>query len=56
MLMVTRYGDDAVLAAVKCGKQLLQEDDLQGAVTWHRIVSAIERLQAKAPAEGEKVH
>ena len=56
LLMVTRYGDDAVLAAVKRGKQLLQEDDLQGAVTWHRIVSAIERLQAKAPAEGEKVH
>jgi hypothetical protein len=41
LLMVTRYGDDAVLAAVKRGKRLLEEDDLQGAVTWHRIVSAI---------------
>jgi hypothetical protein len=27
-----------------------------GAETWHRILNAIERLQAKAPAEGEKVH
>jgi hypothetical protein len=23
---------------------------------WHRILNAIERLQAKAPTEGEKVH
>jgi hypothetical protein len=26
------------------------------AETWHRILNAIERLEAKAPAEGEKVH
>jgi hypothetical protein len=32
--------------------QLLDEGDL----AWHRILNAIERLQAKAPAEGEKVH
>jgi hypothetical protein len=29
---------------------------MAGAETWHRIHDAIERLQAKAPAEGEKVH
>jgi hypothetical protein len=29
---------------------------LTSAETWHRILNAIERLQAKAPAEGEKVH
>jgi hypothetical protein len=23
---------------------------------WHRILNTIERLQAKAPAEGKKVH
>jgi hypothetical protein len=56
LLIVRRYGDDAVLAAVSCGKRLLEEDDLQGAMTWHRILSAIERLQATAPAEGENVH
>ena len=33
----------------------LPEDSL-AAATWHRILNAIERLQAKAPAEGEKVH
>ena len=25
---------------------------MAGAETWHRILNAIERLQAKAPAEG----
>jgi hypothetical protein len=34
----------------------LEEGDMAGAETWHRILNAIERLQAKAPAEGEKVH
>jgi hypothetical protein len=29
---------------------------MAGAETWHRILNAIEWLQAKAPAEGEKVH
>jgi hypothetical protein len=29
---------------------------MAGAEVWHRILNAIERLQAKAPAEGEKVH
>jgi hypothetical protein len=29
---------------------------MAGAETWHRILNAIERLQAKAPTEGEKVH
>jgi hypothetical protein len=31
--------------------QLLEDGDWRGAVTWHRILNAIERLQAKAPAE-----
>jgi hypothetical protein len=29
---------------------------MAGAKTWHRILNAIERLQARAPAEGKKVH
>jgi hypothetical protein len=34
----------------------LSLDGMAGAETWHRLLNAIERLQAKAPAEGEKVH
>jgi hypothetical protein len=29
---------------------------MAGTETWHWILNAIERLQAKAPAEGEAVH
>ncbi len=29
---------------------------MAGAATWHRILGAIERLQAQKPAEGEGVH
>jgi hypothetical protein len=36
--------------------RLLDEGDMAGAETWHRMLDAIERLQAKAPAEDEKVH
>ena len=46
LLMVKRYGDDAAVQAA----------DADGGSTWQRIATAIERLQAKAPAEGEKVH
>ena len=56
VLIIKRYGDDAMLEAAERADQLLDEGDLAGAATWHRILDAIERLQAKAPAEGEKVH
>jgi hypothetical protein len=56
LLMVRRYKDDAQLEAAQRADQLLEEGDMAGAETWHRILNAIERLQAKAPAEGEKVH
>jgi hypothetical protein len=55
-VMVKRYGGDAMLEAATRGKRLLEDGDPLGAGTWYRILDAIERLQAKAPAEGEKVH
>jgi hypothetical protein len=41
--------------AAERADQLLDEGDMAGAETWHRILNATERLQAKAPAAGEKV-
>jgi len=35
--------------------QALDDGDMVGADMWHRILNAFERLQAKAPAEGENV-
>jgi len=55
-VMVKRYGADATLEAAARAVKLRDEGDVAGAETWHRILNAIERLQAKAPAEGEKVH
>jgi hypothetical protein len=56
LVMAKRYGEDAMLEAAERADQLLDEGDIAGAETWHRILNAIERLQAKAPTEGEKVH
>jgi len=56
LAIVKRYGEDAMLEASMRAEQLQDEGDTAGAETWHRILNAIERLQAKWPAEGEAVH
>jgi hypothetical protein len=49
VLLVKRYGDDAMLEASQRANQLLDQSDMAGAETWRGILNAIERLQAKAP-------
>jgi hypothetical protein len=56
LLMVKRYGDDAMLEAAARADQLLEDGDMVGAETWYRILNEIERLQAKALVDGEWVH
>jgi hypothetical protein len=56
LLMVKRYGADAVLEAAARAEQLMDDGDMAGCTTWQRILDAIERLQAQRPAEGEPVH
>jgi hypothetical protein len=56
MLTVKRRGADAMLEAAARADQLLEDGHWQCAATWHRILDAIERLQAQKPAEGEAVH
>ena len=56
MVMVKRYGDDAMLEAAARARKLIADNDMNGAAMWQHIGEAIERLQAKAPSEGEKVH
>lgn len=56
LAIVKRYGDDAMLEGAQRADQLLEEGDMAGAETWHRILNAIERLQAKAPADDELLH
>jgi hypothetical protein len=56
LTMVKRYRSDAVREAAMRADHLLEDGDWRAAITWHRILDAIERLQAQKPAEGEKVH
>jgi len=56
LLTVKRYRDDAMQEAAARAGQLHEDGDMAGAAVWHRILDAIERLQAQAPAEGENVH
>ena len=52
LLMVKRYGDDAMLEAAGRADELLDAGDTAGAEVWHRILNAIERLQAKIVGTG----
>jgi hypothetical protein len=54
VLIAKRYGDDAIIEAAQRADQLQEDGDWQGAITWHRILDCIERIQARKPAEGEK--
>ena len=56
LAMQRRNEDDAMLEAAARADKLLEDGDLGAAATWHRIFNAIGMLQAKAPAESEKVH
>jgi hypothetical protein len=44
--MVKRYKSDAMQEAAMRADHLLEDGDWRAAITWHRIVGAIERLQA----------
>jgi hypothetical protein len=55
MLIVKRCGADAMLEAAARADQLLDEGNMAGCETWHRVLNAIERLQATKPSEGEQV-
>ena len=48
VLLVKRYGDDAMLEAAARADQLQDDGDWQGAVIWHRILDCIERMRQKA--------
>jgi hypothetical protein len=48
LLMVKRYGDEAMREAEARAEQFQKDGDIAGAEAWHRILNAIERLQAKA--------
>jgi hypothetical protein len=56
LAMVKRYREDAMIEASARADRALEDGDMGAAATWHRILDAIERLQAQKAAEGEVVH
>ena len=52
-LMIRRYGANAVLQAAIQGNASLAGGNIGGLKAWLEVIVAIERLQAKAPADGE---
>jgi hypothetical protein len=56
LAMVKRYREDAVSEAAARADQHTEDGDWAAANTWHRILDAIERLQARVPADAESVH
>jgi hypothetical protein len=51
---VKRYGEDAMLEASMRADQLLEEGDMAGAETWHRILNAIEKLARSSELEDRR--
>jgi hypothetical protein len=50
LLIVKRYGEDAILEASERADQLLDEGDMAGAATWHRMHPRRNRAVAGAEA------
>jgi hypothetical protein len=55
-LMIKRHGEDAAIATAQRADELFNENDLDGAAVWRRILHAVEELQRVKPKVGEKVN
>ena len=55
-LVIRHHGEDAPIQAAIRADEMLENGDLDGQVTWKRIIRAIDDLLAVEPPEGEKVH
>ncbi len=54
--LIKQHGDQArFLAAMRAG-ELLEAGDVDGHVTWFRIIKAIEEVLSQMPREGDAVH
>jgi hypothetical protein len=54
--MIDDHGINALRACARRADESLAAGDPSGCVLWYRVVYAIDRWQAPAPATGEAVH
>ncbi len=55
-VLLKQHGKDASIQAAMRSDAMLAKGDLVGYAVWKRIILAVEKLQATAPAPGTKVH
>jgi len=53
--MIDQHGDDTAICAARRVDELLDGDDMDGAIVWRRIAEAIEELKRRR-RENEKLH
>jgi len=55
-MMLKLYGEDAMLRAAMRADALLDQGDTVGFFAWKRIARAIDDLERRRPASGERVN
>jgi len=54
--LIQRHGEAAAIEAAIKADAMLDDGDLDGAAVWRRIVAAVNEIERKEPAEGERRH
>ena len=55
-LMIKQHGTEAAIFAAMNADRLAERVDRAGQALWLRVIQAIDRLAAQAPAPAERVH
>lgn len=56
LVFIRRHGTDATVAVAACADRLVENGDMAAAAACESVLVAIQRLEATAPAESERVH
>ena len=54
--LIQQHGKWAAIEAAMKADAMLDDGDLDGAAVWRRIVAAVNEIERKEPAEGERRH
>ena len=55
-LLVKQHGEDPPIHAAMKADEMLEKGDVEGALNWRRILTAVEELQRDQAADGETTH
>jgi hypothetical protein len=55
-VLIREHGDEAYLVAAERAGSFLDAGDIDGSMTWKRVLKAIKEIQREEPREGEAVN